>query len=110
MFLYAENAVVRRPEPTDLQAVIDHLNIALASQPVIEQAKGMIMLLRNWDADQAFAALRQVSQLANVRLHDVAAVIVAAGTSTTAFVVGERVAQLVLREVRLRILGSSFGE
>ncbi len=58
-----ENSTVSAPEgPTDLQTVIDHLNTALASQPVIEQAKRMIMLLRGWSADQAFAALRQVSQ------------------------------------------------
>ncbi|WP_083254935.1 ANTAR domain-containing protein [Amycolatopsis orientalis] len=35
------------------------LNTALATRPVIEQAKGMIMLLRNWNAEQAFAALRR---------------------------------------------------
>ncbi|MEU4674651.1 ANTAR domain-containing protein [Amycolatopsis sp. NPDC023774] len=33
----------------------------MASQPVIEQAKGMLMLLRNCSADEAFDALRKAS-------------------------------------------------
>ncbi len=101
---------MHRPEPTELQAVIDHLNTALASQPVIEQAKGMIMLLRNWSADQAFTALRQVSQHTNVKLHDVAAVVVDSGTTAAPSGVSDEIARLVRHEVRLRILGASFND
>nr|WP_221471683.1 ANTAR domain-containing protein [Amycolatopsis umgeniensis] len=92
-----------------MQAVINHLNTALASQPVIEQAKGMIMLLRNWSADRAFAALRQVSQHTNAKLHDVAAVVVAAGTSAEPSDIDDETTRLVLAETRLSILGAGFG-
>ncbi len=106
-----ENSTVSAPdEPTDLQTVIDHLNTALASQPVIEQAKGMIMLLRDWSADQAFAALRQVSQHANVKLHDDAAVVVASGTSAEPADVSDKITRRVRDEVGQRILGTSSGE
>jgi hypothetical protein len=56
------------------------LREALASLPVIEQAKGMVMLLRGCSAAEAFAALVGVSQRSNVKLRDVAAVVVAAGS------------------------------
>ncbi|MFF1611471.1 ANTAR domain-containing protein [Amycolatopsis sp. NPDC058278] len=56
------------------------LREALSSQPVIEQAKGMVMLLRGCPAAEAFGVLVTVSQLSNVKLRDVAAVVVAAGS------------------------------
>jgi len=55
------------------------LREALSSQPVIEQAKGMVMLLRGCTAAQAFGVLVTVSQRTNVKLRAVAAVVVAAG-------------------------------
>ncbi|MFJ7215063.1 ANTAR domain-containing protein [Amycolatopsis sp. NPDC098790] len=58
----------------------EQLREALATQPVIEQAKGMLMLLRSWTADQAFEALVVVSQHTNVKLHDVAKIVVSAGS------------------------------
>ena len=58
----------------------EQLREALSSQPVIEQAKGMVMLLRGCTAAEAFAALIAVSQQSNVKLRDVAAVVVAAGS------------------------------
>ncbi|MEV4603944.1 ANTAR domain-containing protein [Amycolatopsis sp. NPDC049253] len=67
-------------------ARVKQLEDALATRAVIEQAKGMIMVLRSWSADDAFAALREVSQYTNVKLPDVAAVVVAAGTRRTAAV------------------------
>ncbi len=39
----------------------------------------MIMLVRSCTSDEAFTVLREVSQRTNVKVHDVAAVIVAAG-------------------------------
>ncbi|MET8998454.1 ANTAR domain-containing protein [Amycolatopsis sp. NPDC004169] len=54
------------------------LREALSSRPVIEQAKGMVMLLRGCTAAEAFGVLVTVSQLSNVKLRDVAAVVVAA--------------------------------
>jgi hypothetical protein len=56
------------------------LRAALSSRPVIEQAKGMVMLLRGCTAAEAFGVLVTVSQLSNVKLRDVATVVVAAGS------------------------------
>jgi hypothetical protein len=54
------------------------LQARLASMPVIEQAKGIIMAQYGWPEDQAFAALRWVSQRENMKVRDLAARIVAA--------------------------------
>ncbi|MFC9251921.1 ANTAR domain-containing protein [Amycolatopsis thailandensis] len=97
-----------RPDPADLQATIGNLTAALATQPMIDQAKGMIMMLRSCDADTAFAALREVSQHTQVELHDVAAVIVASGARTTLTAVDEDTARRVRQEIRLRILGALY--
>ncbi|MEV6830689.1 ANTAR domain-containing protein [Amycolatopsis sp. NPDC051102] len=88
---------------------VEQLREALRSQPVIEQAKGMLMLLRGWTGDQAFTGLREVSQHTNVKLHDVAAVIVAAGSKAGPAAVDEATKEAVLKEVRRRVLGEGFG-
>ena len=49
----------------------------LASLPVIEQAKGIIMAQCGWSEAQAFDALRKASQRENVKVRDLAAKIVA---------------------------------
>ena len=53
------------------------LQARLASMPVIEQAKGVIMAQFGWTAEQAFEALRNASQQSNTRVRDLAATIVA---------------------------------
>jgi hypothetical protein len=53
------------------------LQARLASMPVIEQAKGILMAQCGWSADQAFDALRRASQRENVKLRELAARIVA---------------------------------
>jgi hypothetical protein len=53
------------------------LQAQLASMPVIEQAKGIIMARYGWSEDQAFDALRRASQRDNVKVRDLAAAIVA---------------------------------
>jgi hypothetical protein len=53
------------------------LQARLASMPVIEQAKGIIMAQCGWPEEQAFDALRRASQRENVKLRDLAAAIVA---------------------------------
>jgi hypothetical protein len=53
------------------------LEARLASMPVIEQAKGVIMAQCGWDEVQAFDALRRASQRENVKVRDLAAKIVA---------------------------------
>jgi len=58
------------------------LQARLASMPVIEQAKGVIMAQRGWPEDQAFDALRRASQRENVKVRDLAAMIVARTASS----------------------------
>jgi hypothetical protein len=53
------------------------LRARLKSMPVIEQAKGIIMAQCGWPEDQAFDALRRASQRQNIKLRDLAAIIVA---------------------------------
>ncbi|MDX3193966.1 GAF and ANTAR domain-containing protein [Streptomyces sp. MN03-5084-2B] len=50
----------------------DHLRTALTSRAVIDQAKGMLMAIRQVDADDAFALLVEQSQRENVKLREVA--------------------------------------
>jgi hypothetical protein len=70
-----------RDEPSDRRSrEVEQLRNALATRPVIEQAKGMLMLLRGWTADEAFDALSGVSQHTNVKLHEVATILVATGS------------------------------
>jgi hypothetical protein len=49
----------------------------LATLPVIEQAKGIIMAQCGWSEEQAFDALRRASQRENIKVRDLAARIVA---------------------------------
>ena len=53
------------------------LQARLATMPVIEQAKGILMAQYGWPADRAFEALRRVSQRENIKVRDLAACIVA---------------------------------
>lgn len=53
------------------------LNARLASLPVIEQAKGVIMAQYGWPEEQAFEAMRRVSQQRNIKVRELAASIVA---------------------------------
>jgi transcriptional regulator with GAF, ATPase, and Fis domain len=53
--------------------LIAHLNTALASRAVIDQAIGIIMATRTCSAGEAFAVLRRMSNDQNVKLRDVAA-------------------------------------
>ncbi|NGY63213.1 GAF and ANTAR domain-containing protein [Lentzea sp. NEAU-D13] len=51
---------------------IKHLETALTSRAVIEQAKGVLMAVHSCTADEAFTMLVQRSQHENVKLRDVA--------------------------------------
>jgi GAF domain-containing protein len=68
MFLY-QSAVQR----------IRHLEVALDSRGVIDQAKGILMERFRLTADQAFQALARISMESNVRVRDVAARFVTTG-------------------------------
>ncbi len=52
--------------------LVGHLTHALENRSIIEQAKGILMAMRNCDADVAFDHLRVVSQQSNTKLHEVA--------------------------------------
>ncbi|MEV8610122.1 ANTAR domain-containing protein [Amycolatopsis sp. NPDC051373] len=72
-----------RPEPTprDYRAAvaeIEQLRAALRSRAPIEQAKGMLMERHSCGPDEAFDALRAISQDTNTKLRDVARTIVEA--------------------------------
>jgi len=53
------------------------LEARLASMPVIEQAKGILMAQYGWPEDLAFQTLRRVSQRENIKVRDLAACVVA---------------------------------
>ncbi|MFI1988473.1 GAF and ANTAR domain-containing protein [Actinoplanes sp. NPDC020271] len=57
-------------------ALAGHMQAAMESRAVIEQAKGIIMGERRCTADEAFAILTKVSQDTNRKLRDVAATLV----------------------------------
>lgn len=67
--VYLDLVSAAHPMPTLTEVVKD--------RAVIEQAKGMLMLIYRLDADQAFAVLRECSQHGNVKLRLLARQIVA---------------------------------
>ncbi len=73
------------PRHTDLaeaQRDIDNLHAALTSQPVIEQAKGILMARHGCGHERAFRLLVEASQRQNRKLRDVAAAVVASVQAT----------------------------
>jgi hypothetical protein len=58
------------------------LQARLTSMPVIEQAKGVIMAQCGWTEQQAFDALRRASQRENIKVRDLATMIVARTASS----------------------------
>jgi hypothetical protein len=56
------------------------LQARLASMPVIEQAKGILMAQYGWPEDLAFEALRRLSQRENIKVRELAVAIVARAT------------------------------
>jgi ANTAR domain-containing protein len=58
-------------------SALARLQARLATMPVIEQAKGVLMAQCGWTQDQAFDTLRRASQRSNIRIRDLAANIVA---------------------------------
>ena len=68
---------MRLAERTEMS---EHLQIALASRAVIDQALGIVMGQNKSTADEAFDMLRSISQNRNVKLYDIAAEIITAVT------------------------------
>ncbi|RSM87418.1 ANTAR domain-containing protein [Kibdelosporangium aridum] len=58
----------------------EHLRQALTSRAVIDQAKGILMALRQVSADEAFTLLVEQSQRENVKLRDLASRFIARAT------------------------------
>lgn len=63
-------------ERESVQNLADNLERALASRAVIDQAKGMIMARLGVDADNAFARMVNLSSRMNVKVRDLARLIV----------------------------------
>ena len=65
-------AVVNAMGYQDAAELADHMQAAMASRAVIEQAKGIIMAQNRCDAEKAFEILRRASQGRNVKVRDLA--------------------------------------
>ncbi|MCU7727987.1 GAF and ANTAR domain-containing protein [Actinoplanes sp. KI2] len=74
---YAAVAMVNAHRYDATATLAQHMQAAMASRAVIEQAKGIIMGRRRCGPDEAFAVLAKVSQSSNRKLRDVAAELVA---------------------------------
>ncbi|WP_217145321.1 ANTAR domain-containing protein [Streptomyces sp. AC627_RSS907] len=84
-------ATAHRPEPPPapepcaapaerlhvLEEEVEQLRRALASRPVIDQARGVLMALHACTPDEAWHILREASQLSNTKLRVVAAAVTA---------------------------------
>ncbi|MER7174376.1 ANTAR domain-containing protein [Streptomyces mesophilus] len=65
-------------EVLELRALNEQLSRAMASRAVIDQARGMLMVLAPCSSDRAWGLLVELSQRSNVKLRLVAAALVAA--------------------------------
>ena len=73
LFADAAGAVVSNVQVLqESRDLVGHLSHALENRSIIEQAKGMLMAVRNCDENAAFDHLRVVSQQSNTKLHEVA--------------------------------------
>jgi GAF domain-containing protein len=78
---YAEVAMANAYLYNAKTTLAQHMEIAMRSRAVIEQAKGIIMGDRRCSADEAFTILSKLSQDTNHRLRDVAAALVKRATT-----------------------------
>ncbi|WP_030606166.1 ANTAR domain-containing response regulator [Streptomyces fulvoviolaceus] len=60
-----------------LQEEVQQLRHAIASRPVIDQARGILMATHACTSDEAWTILREASQLSNTKLRTVAAAVTA---------------------------------
>lgn len=79
------SAVPDEPDESDrifaLQEEIDQLKEAVASHAVVDQAIGMVVALARVTPDQGWEVLRDVSQHTNIKLRNVAELILIWGRS-----------------------------
>jgi GAF domain-containing protein len=78
---YAEVAMANAYLYNAQTTLAQHMDIAMRSRAVIEQAKGIIMGDRRCSADEAFAILTKLSQNTNRKLRDVAVALVERSTA-----------------------------
>ncbi|WP_019355606.1 ANTAR domain-containing protein [Streptomyces sp. AA1529] len=83
-----------------LDTEVGQLREALASRPVIDQARGMVMALAPCDAETAWQVLVRVSQHSNVKLRSVAAALVSGAEGTAVPKPVRKHLATALREVR----------
>ncbi len=76
MTLYMWDDGVGDGSPAGSADEVQQLRQALASRPVIDQAKGMLMAQHGCSADEAFDMLRQASNRGNRKLREIALAIV----------------------------------
>jgi hypothetical protein len=69
---YAESTVLNAHEHETCRELARHLAAALATRPIIDQAKGIVMRDRACTAEEAFELLVAASQRSNRKLRDVA--------------------------------------
>ena len=81
---YAAIAVQNRQLYESSRELAEHLDTAMRTRAVIEQAKGILMSQRRCDAAEAFTLLAGASQRSNRKLRDIAQAIVdgVSGTAT----------------------------
>jgi anti-anti-sigma factor len=78
-------ALERAEQLRQLQEEVDQLRQAIASRPVIDQARGILMATQACTSEEAWTILRQASQLSNTKLRAVAAAVTASiGTDAPA--------------------------
>jgi GAF domain-containing protein len=78
---YAEVAMANAYLYNAQTTLAQHMEIAMRSRAVIEQAKGIIMRDRRCSADEAFTILSKLSQNTNHRLRDVAVALIKRSTT-----------------------------
>ncbi|MET8077696.1 ANTAR domain-containing protein [Streptomyces sp. NPDC005303] len=70
--------VLERAEQLDrLRTEVEQLRQAIATRPVIDQARGILMATHACSSDEAWNVLREASQLSNTKLRKVAAEVTA---------------------------------
>jgi anti-anti-sigma factor len=70
-------ALERAEQLRVLQEEIEQLRHAIASRPVIDQARGILMATQSCTSEEAWTILREASQLSNTKLRTVAAALIA---------------------------------
>jgi AmiR/NasT family two-component response regulator len=74
----------------DCRQMVGHLQTALQSRAVIEQAKGMLIAEFGYPPETAFKQLSRQSQNANRKLRDIAADLVDGRIQRSQFTAGDR--------------------